>query len=224
MNQKKASIFSIIKKFFFEFLIVTLGILTAFNINKWDENQKLASEEIQSYKTIKSDLKSDLYVLNFYKERFEKNKKYLTPINERNYGRIDSVEMYLENSFDLQEGNATYINLKYSGKLGVFKNDTLRRGLVMYYETYYQGLETMSNTHKELVATNITPYLIKNMNYEGSPSSEYILTMLKKHEFRNIIKYQLLMSVYNLSVIEKTEKLANKIIERIDIELGINEE
>ena len=51
----------------------------------------------------------------------------------------------------------------------------------MYYETYYQGLETMSNTHKELVATNITPYLIKNMNYEGSPSSQYISTMLEKH-------------------------------------------
>ncbi|MDB9931149.1 hypothetical protein OAD28_00325 [Flavobacteriales bacterium] len=81
----------------------------------------------------------------------------------------------------------------------------------------------MSNTHKELVATNITPYLIKNMNYEGSPSSQYISTMLEKHEFRNIIKYQLLMSVYNISVIDKTEKLANKIIERIDIELGINE-
>ncbi len=31
------------------------------------------------------------------------------------------------------------------------------------------------------------------------------------------------MSVYNISVIDKTEKLANKIIERIDIELGINE-
>ena len=89
--------------------------------------------------------------------------------------------MYLENSFDLQEGNATYVNLKYSGKFGIFKNDTLRRGLIMYYETYYQGLETMSNTHKELVATNITPYLIKNMNYEGSPSSQYISTMLEKH-------------------------------------------
>lgn len=223
MKQKKASIVSLIKKFFFEFLIVTLGILTAFNINKWDENKKLVLEEQESYKALKSDLKSDLYVLNFYKERFVKNEEYLTPIHERNYDRIDSVEMYLENSFDLQEGNATCVNLKYSGKFGIFKNDTLRRGLIMYYETYYQGLETMSNTHKELVATNITPYLIKNMNYEGSPSSQYISTMLEKHEFRNIIKYQLLMSVYNISVIDKTEKLANKIIERIDIELGINE-
>jgi hypothetical protein len=223
MKQKKASIVSLIKKFFFEFLIVTLGILTAFNINKWDENKKLVLEEQESYKALKSDLKSDLYVLNFYKERFVKNEEYLTPIHKRNYDRIDSVEIYLENSFDLQEGNATYVNLKYSGKFGIFKNDTLRRGLIMYYETYYQGLETMSNTHKELVATNITPYLIKNMNYEGSPSSQYISTMLEKHEFRNIIKYQLLMSVYNISVIDKTEKLANKIIERIDIELGINE-
>ena len=88
----KSNILNRIKRFFFEFIIVTLGILTAFSINKWDENRKLKSEEMTSYESLKRDLKSDLYVFNYYKEPLIKAKEYLKPVLERNYENIDSLK------------------------------------------------------------------------------------------------------------------------------------
>ena len=222
MNSKKM-VLKQIKKFFFEFLIVTFGILTAFSINKWDENRKQNAEEISSYKSLKQDLKSDLYVLNYHKDKMEAGVNYLQPIYEKNYSSIDSIEAYLNNSFDLQEGNATYINLKYSGKLEILRADTIKRLLTLYYETYYQGLETISESHREFVAYNITPYLIDNMDYDSFPDPKDVRELLKDNKLRNLVKYQLSMFMSNISILEKSENLINRIIARINKELKVNE-
>ncbi|MDN6280634.1 MAG: DUF6090 family protein, partial [Psychroflexus sp.] len=174
-----------IKKFLFEVIIVTLGILVAFNINKWDEKNKQQTEEIEAYKSLKDDLNTDLYVLNYYKRFHKDAKSYLKPILENNFEHVDSLGAYLKVAFDLQEGNPTYVNLKYSGKFGILKNPEIKSKVVLYYETYYQGLENISEIHSNLIYNKIDPYLIENFKF--NMTSDDLQNSLKEDEFLNLI-------------------------------------
>ncbi len=207
-----------IKRFFFEFIIVTLGILAAFSINKWDENRKLKAEEITSYKSLKKDLEADLYVFNYYKQPLNRAKEYLKPILEKNYENIDSLILYLNTSFDLQERNATYINLKFSGKLEILSNDEIKKRVTLYYETYYQGLENMSKWNYDFSLHFIKPFMIEEMKYNSDKND--LLNNLNKDKFLNLIKSQYQLVEYNVSTIEQSENLIKKIIEEIDKELN----
>ncbi|MBL4703822.1 MAG: hypothetical protein JKY54_04835 [Flavobacteriales bacterium] len=210
-----------LKKFLFEFVIVTLGILTAFSINKWDENEKLIVEEKKAYISFKKDLKLELYVLNYYKQSSIKGSNYLKPIIEENYKDLDTLEHYLQIGFDLQEGNATYVNLKYSGKLGILKNQDIKTHLILYYETYYQGLEKISKTNYDFLFNFLKPYFFKKVKYNYT--REDILNHLKESEFLNLIKSQNDMLEYNISIIEKSENLINRIIKFLNKELQVEE-
>ncbi|NMM50800.1 DUF6090 family protein [Marinigracilibium pacificum] len=213
----KNRILTHLKRFIFEFVIVTLGILSAFSINKWDENRKLKAEEITSYKALKSDLESELFVFSFYKKPLINARQYLKPVLENNHENIDSLLTYLHTGFDLQERNATYINLKYSGKLGLISNDKIKSRVTMYYETYYQGLESMSNWNYDFNLNFLQPYMIANFKF--NPDESDILENLKQDEFLNLIRSRYQLVEYNISTIEKSENLINKIIEEIDAEL-----
>jgi len=215
----KNKILNNLKRFFFEFIIVTVGILTAFSINKWDENRKLKIEEITSYESLKKDLKSDLYVFNYYKQPLTKAKKYLKPILEKNFENIDSLILYLNTSFDLQERNATYINLKFSGKLEILNNDEIKKRVTLYYETYYQGLENMSKWNYDFRLHFLQPFMIEKLKY--SSDKDDLLRNLKKDDFLSLIKSQYQLIEYNVSTIERSENLINKIIEELDKELNI---
>lgn len=210
-----------IKKFLFEFIIVTLGILTAFNINKWDENNKLQTEEMEAYKSLKRDLKSDLFILNYYKDGHVKGKNYLKPILENNLKSVDSLEYYMHLFYNLQEGDATYINLKYSGKLGILKNDEIKRQISLYYETYYQGLENLAETHKKLIYDRTQPYLIKNFKYQADSTD--LKSYLKEDEFLKLIEYQYATLESNLNIFDKSENLITSTLKSINTELGIEE-
>ncbi|SEA60536.1 DUF6090 family protein [Bizionia paragorgiae] len=213
----KSKILNKLKYFLFEFIIVTLGILTAFSINKWDENRKQETEEYLAYQSLKNDLESELYVYNYYKQPFIKSKNYISPILERNFEDVDSLMVYLNSSFDLQERNATYINLKFSGNLEILKNNEIKNRVTLYYETYYQALENMSSWNYDFRLHFLQPYLIKNLKYS---SEEDLLEHLKKDQFLNIVNSQYQLMEYNISSIEKAENLINKTIEEIDRELN----
>lgn len=218
---RKAKILKKLKEFTFEFIIVTLGILTAFNINKWDEKNKSEVEERKSYESIKNDLKTDLYVLNYYKKFHQNGINYLTPILEDNYTSLDSLQYYLQGYFDLQEGNATYINLKYSGKLELLENGEIKNSVLLFYETYYQGLASLSERHNKLVHDLIKPYIIKNFKFNSKPAD--LKVHLKDDEFLNLIYNQISLFQLNLLSFDQNEKLMNKIIDLINTELDLKE-
>lgn len=213
----KTSIYTKIRSFLFEIFIVTIGILAAFSINKWDENRKLAKEEQESYKALVKDLQSDLVVFNHYKPSFIQGNKYLTPILNNHYNQIDSLELYIQLSFDLQEGGATYNALKFGGKLDLLKNSKVKQLLILYYETYYQGLEKMSKMNYDFTFNSIKPYLIKHLKYQYN--SEDLKLLLQQDEFLNLIKAQNDILTYNVSTITKSEHLINKLLEELNKEL-----
>lgn len=221
MTIKRETFIRNTKKFLFDFIIVTLGILTAFSINKWDENNKQDVEEKLAYQSLKEDLQTDLYVFNYYKQIFIKGNNYLTPILKNNYKSIDSLEYYLKVGFDLQEGNATYTNLKYSGKLEILENDEIKGRLILYYETYYQGLDNLSGINHNFLYDFLKPYLIKNLKF--NPNEKDLRNNLKEDEFLNLIKSQNNLLKYNISTIETSEKLVNAIINEINKELKVEE-
>ncbi|UII20310.1 hypothetical protein [Fulvivirga ligni] len=210
------------KRFLFEFVIVTLGVLAAFSISKLDENRKLRAEELASYKSLKEDLEAELYVFNYYKQPLKNAKAYLKPILAKQYDEIDSLMSYLNASFDLQERNATYINLKFSGKLEILHNEAIKKRMTLYYETYYQGLESISQWNYDFRLHFLMPFLVKNLKYNDD--KENLLRFLNNDEFLNLIQSQYQMTESNISTIEKSEKLIARIIEEIDKELGVEVE
>lgn len=214
----KSKIRSNIQRFLFEFVIVTLGILSAFSINKWDENRKLRTEEVVSYVSLKKDLTSDLYVFNHYKQPLIKARTYLKPILEKNYGDIDSLVLFMGTTFDFQEGNATYNNLKFSGKLDLLNNSKIKRKIILYYETYYQGIENMSRWNYDFRLHFLQPFLLEKMKY--NPDKDDLLENLNNDAFLNLINSQYQLIEYNLSTIEKSENLIHSIIKEIDTELN----
>ncbi len=124
----------------FETIVVVAGILGAFMLNNWNENQKQKIIEIQYLKRLSIDLSNDI---TYYNRRISDSKSLITVHREfisqlyQKQSSLDDVKNLfaniLWNSEQLTSQNSTYIELTNSGNLNVLRNQELRGSVINYY-------------------------------------------------------------------------------------------
>ena len=122
-----------------EIILVVIGILIALQINNWNEQNKSKKEEMKILNEIKISLARDLKYMSINLRSDSSSIRHLKIIKEQlqlEKPTIDSLNYFYQsllftNSVDITTG--PYETLKSKG-LDLISNDSLRNGIVYYYE------------------------------------------------------------------------------------------
>lgn len=192
LNKKKLS--KSILYFLAEIVIVVVGIFIAILLNNLNEDRKKAEDSRQSLKRISSDLRTEKYVIKQYKKRLSHSKNYLKGVLYNGQDKhLDSIYFHVAQAFKHYKMNAEYINLKYSGKLGLISNNTLRYNIVNYYEVYYAAYKEISDGHKQFVMGDLRQYFQKEFPSDTNSLIDPVIVKQKLKDPRlvNFIKDQI---------------------------------
>ncbi|OJJ22865.1 hypothetical protein BKI52_00505 [marine bacterium AO1-C] len=192
LNKKRVS--RSILYFLAEIIIVVAGIFIAILLNNWNEDRKKSADSEQSLKRIASDLKTEKLVFEQFKNQLKRSRKYLKGIlYEGKEDHLDSIYVHISHAFRHYKMNAEYINLKYSGRLGLIPNNVLRYNIVNYYEVYYSVYQEMSEGHKKFVNEDLHEYFQNEFPSDTTylVDAELVKQKLKDPKLVNLIKDQI---------------------------------
>ena len=177
-----------------EIVIVVAGIFIAILLNNWNEDRKKQEDSQESLKRISIDLRTEKLVLNQFKKQIRYSRKYLKEIvYQGKKDHLDSLYYHLNHAFRHYKMNAEYINLKYSGRLGLIPNNKLRYNIVNYYEIYYALYKEISEGHKKYVNEDLHQYLQKEFPSDTTylADAELVKQKLKDPVLINLVKDQI---------------------------------
>ncbi|PWN05493.1 DUF6090 family protein [Rhodohalobacter mucosus] len=129
-----------------EILLVVIGILIALQINNWNEDRKLRSQELEMLHSLKASLENDADDREDSRERNEVARNSMeTIINhmEADLPYVDSLKYHFQNiisDWGLQFDYSAYEALK-ANNINLISNDSLRNSIVDYY-SYAEGYGT----------------------------------------------------------------------------------
>ncbi|MBN1953367.1 MAG: hypothetical protein JW801_19335 [Bacteroidales bacterium] len=201
-----------------EVIVVIIGIFIAFQLNNFKENIQSVKEETKALKRISADLQTEKFILQDYLTKVKYSRKYLKEIvYDGKRDNLDSILFHLGQTFIHYKMNSEYINLKYSGRLNLISNDTLRYNLVRFYEGYYTIYDELAQRHKSYVSEHLEEYFIN----EFPSDTTYIIDpkrvkdKLEQEKFRNLIIDQMsfygaLSQTINIEVVDQLNKMVRK--------------
>jgi len=139
-----------------EIVLVVIGILIALSINNWNEDRKLAAQEIKILKEIKSELALALFDLKNDAEDLQRNLNsagiiYNTILQKKNYH--DSLRSHFLLSIDGEDFSAkqsAFESLKSVG-LETISNDSIRAKIT----DVYLKIEKVINEKDEVRRANL---------------------------------------------------------------------
>lgn len=186
---------------FLEFIVVVIGILLAFQLNKCSENK-------QEQKLVNNHIKDLVDETSFNIKMLSgsiKNSKDIISL-------IDSTLYYIDSTtFDLSHAHTktmrllrtdfiylkknAYNNLVETGDVRFMENQTLQKDIIALYE-YYFWLESIDRMTNEEYLNNYMPYATKNfdmVNYTPQDRTVYTNKVFKNYlsVYRYSMKYRL---------------------------------
>ena len=201
-----------------EFLVIFLGILMAFFVDRWWEEKQERKEEKFILESITNDLKKGTSVYNSYQIPLNENK--LTTLNKLS-GFIINQEF---DSLDMKYASAvmgvnnwpvtrTSFNvLKETGQLKIIKNKKLRGEIINYYEATSLNSDFANESHLEFFKSQILSYVMDNANLTNPREN---IALYQKRDFLNrlilLIEAVRLKTNEYRKVSEQSEKLLKSI-------------
>ncbi|MFH6768283.1 DUF6090 family protein [Gaetbulibacter aquiaggeris] len=213
-----------------EIILVVIGILIALQINNWNENRKLQSQELKLLSDIKSNL--EVTLKNFIKDTIA-NTNYIAE-----YHKIETYitkDLPYSNELDIPFGMLQYWNSPYITSTGyktlqtkgldIIKNETLKNDIVNLYEVQFSLLtidydKSEWNLNQIVVAPfygkHIRRYNDKSLNIAIPNDFERL-----KHndEFLNILSMIIRLRKKGVLFYRETMIPLQKLINDIDSEL-----
>ncbi|NVJ87458.1 MAG: hypothetical protein HWE15_14205 [Algoriphagus sp.] len=219
-----------------EIFLVVIGILIALQINTWNDN-RIKNGQVKSYALkLISDLSQDIQEVKFIK--WEAEAAYIRLDSLINYTRNLSIEDYKNLDFYVLTYNAryrpyswnrsSYEELKSTGILGYFDNDSLVNRLVKY-EAFTKHLDADYLEDIELIRdANKLMHKAVNFNYKGNPLSIRKITTPYQVDEVEIIDFHQAdfyeeLEQQRLDFINRDKKLLNEIINSyVDLKFNFN--
>lgn len=197
-----------------EILLVMIGILLAFQVDKWNDQRLNRVEELKYYNNLKGDLEQQRYTINGQLEhngRYMGIFKYALEVStkgDRNQQDtlIATVPGLFEYSDFDQSGNI-YETLVNSGDIKLLENTGIIKG-IRGIEWRYQYMNRMENIHWDIILDYVSSWAATNFNFiRQQPISSEILY---SYEFQNIL-------VLLQRVMEEKDVIYRAAIEEIDL-------
>ncbi|MDY8137710.1 hypothetical protein [Aquimarina sp. 2201CG5-10] len=214
---KKQKLIKISAQYLREVIVVVIGVFIAFQLNNYSEYNKDIKDERNSLKRILTDLHTEKNWLEKEKKVFKKKRNVLKNIiYNNNKNSLDSLYLYSAYQYVHYNFGTEFSTLKFSGKLNLIKNDSLRYYLVNYYELSYSLYETLEEEHRAFVRNDLVTYLDKiaevdtlylyNSKIIEEKLSDKKLNKLLKEQ---ILYYDLLIHKIKIHRLERLIKLIN---------------
>ncbi|NNL15708.1 MAG: hypothetical protein HKO81_03590 [Flavobacteriaceae bacterium] len=174
-----------------EILLVMIGILLAFQVNKWNDLRIKKNNEFIYYQNIKDQIVEDKNLIN---DQIEFNKRYLLQfqyaneiIEKNDRSQIDTLGVIIRNltqysDFDRQAN--IYESMVNSGEIKLLKNHEIISSIRLLEERY-NFINRMENTHHEAMIQFAAPAISKTIKLSNNkimkPEAVY------SFEFQNLI-------------------------------------
>ena len=208
-------------EYLMEIIVIMIGILGAFGLNNWNENQLKKQELNNIFKTIKSNLDSD--ILSIDEEIIEAN-YYLTYWQSllENTDNDSLASLYIKNITlrFIPIDNAGYLSAISNDNIGLISNINFKSNLISYYgidfANHVRFTEYLSDLARDLTSKAIDEaILVKSENIFG----KRMTVVLKNPAFIEMTSSYLRLSKIVLERLEGRKVEAQKLIIEIDQEL-----
>ncbi|WP_420576800.1 DUF6090 family protein [Ekhidna sp.] len=225
-------------EYILEILVITIGILGAFALNRWKENRDNAVTEVQILKEIRGNLKDDLLGIQddlMHMESVRQGGLHILEFIENN----DAPTVDFSNSMarlrvtpHFDPNNSGY-ELLISKGVGIIQNDSLRQSITKLFESTYSYYRRYEDERVQTRIHHITPGLMEYSmadidvwdntflgdygTFEVSPSDYARLKEEKK--FRKLVRMILNENEGVRYRARKVEKGIKQLIEDLNIEL-----
>ena len=126
-------------EYLLEILVVIIGILAAFSLNKWNENQKTKTAEVLSLERFLEDIKSDTARFEFlnesYRRRISRCDSLIEMLQKQKTtsDRQQIINKHVINFYLIEANTTTFDEMINTGRFYNFSNESLRTGLDKYY-------------------------------------------------------------------------------------------
>lgn len=161
-------------EYLLEMIVITAGILGAFALNNWNENRKLAEDELKVLQELRADLKQNLEEINNDLNGHQNG--IFAADNFRDYIRgnrpaDDSLIFFftrLATDNQFYPKTSAFENLKSAG-LNLITNDSLRLRVTTLFELYYVRLEELGHfqENKLDIQGMMSPFFVKHCKTAG---------------------------------------------------------
>ncbi|RIA09166.1 hypothetical protein OE09_0995 [Flavobacteriaceae bacterium MAR_2010_72] len=209
-----------------EIILVMIGILLALQVNNQNELRKTRIEEKLALGQLKQDLLSEIALLNSESTNLKREEFYLNSISKGAYNKVplDSLFFNLSRNLDFEATtvDTKYFGLKSNSKLDIITNNSLKEELVEFYESVHSDFKSYIDYHKVFVITNIESYLVEKfpMNrFLKITDTKFVIEELKNSNIMTQVHYQIFYIKRFLKKIKTIIKLANNLVEKIDVEI-----
>ena len=139
-----------------EIILVVIGILIALQINNWNENRKLKTQEIEILKGFKNTMNKDLKSLNRSMIRYNESSQsinLLIDYMESDLPYQDSLSVHFGNinsDWVIRIDQSVFEALKSRG-LNLISNDSLQQDIINFYAFVENGLKDTSTRYSRLL-------------------------------------------------------------------------
>ncbi|NNE01592.1 MAG: hypothetical protein HKN52_00370 [Eudoraea sp.] len=208
---------------FGEIMLVMVGILLAFQVDKWNDNRLNRIEELKYYSNLKEELLSQRDNIrgqsNSNEELMKQFSYALNIINENDRSSIDTLSSIIPNLFNYsdfdQKGNL-YEVLVNSGDIKLLFNTEIVNG-IRDLEGRYVYLNRMEAIHWQIIAEHIIPGVSKNYSFVNlQPINPDVLY---SNEFQNVHYMLLRIMGEKNTIYQNTLNEIDVLVGKIDKEL-----
>jgi hypothetical protein len=181
-------------KYGLETIVVVMGILMAFALNNWNEDQKALVNELVLLKELKNNLETNVVNLEGdIKTQILGANRISFLIDHLNHRRPyhDSLAVlfeFIDHVPDIELASSAFETLKSSG-LGMLSSDSLRQEVINLFEiTYPYLLQGTKRLEDQFWPTNVIPFYIKHFQIsEGKAVPNDYAMLLDDKEFINML-------------------------------------
>ncbi|MBT8209989.1 MAG: hypothetical protein KJP14_05620 [Eudoraea sp.] len=197
-----------------EILLVMIGILLAFQVDKWNDKRLNRIEELKYYNNLKGDLEQQRYKINgqlehngLYLDIFKYALEVSTKVDRTQQDTLIATVPGLFEYSDFDQNGNIYETLVNSGDIKLLENTGIIKG-IRRIEWRYQYMNRMENIHWDVILDHVSGWAATNFNFTGQQpiSSE----TLYSYEFQNIL-------VLLQRVMEEKDVIYRAAIEEIDL-------
>ena len=156
-----------------EVFLVMIGILLAFQVNKWNDNIKMQRNENTYYQNLKEQLTNDSLLLsgesnynNKYLEQFVYAFEILEKEDRTLLDTLGKIAMNLVQYSDFDKQGNIYETLVNSGEIKLLKNTEIINQIRELEENYFY-INRMENIHYEAIMDHVIPGVLNNINFSS---------------------------------------------------------
>jgi len=212
-------------EYLLEVFVITFGILLAFGLNSWNEQQKDGKKEREILINIKKNCQTNIKLiredLEWHRGSMHSSKIVLDVIKNKE-PFFDSLSYHFHYAPIFPDHNLSftaYETLKSTG-FDIIRNSDLKNEIIDLFELTYTGMITSLNLVENQTVTTQLPFYLENFERDSTAIPNNYDDLIVNQMFKNILIFTRSIHAWGMELKEPCLKESERIIKMIDEELN----